>query len=199
MKLALGYSCKNQFPYNIKYSNHTKFCIHKREVTLHRTQSKNDDKDGINLDFGDPQKDENKVESLFMQELKKRGIQNMSDVESTSQQNQQQNQRAPYQDLPKQSSSQSGQLNKSRALVSEGLEGLIPRATVLLKLGGQFIVGFLPLIVVVGLAFAFLVIGFGDQFIHIGGRNGVNASSYVYYDPDELLSESTYDPMVPLR
>jgi hypothetical protein len=45
------------------------------------------------------------------------------------------------------------QLDRSRALNSEGLEGLIPRATLLLQTGGTFFLGFLPLILVASALF----------------------------------------------
>jgi hypothetical protein len=50
-------------------------------------------------------------------------------------------------------SSATPQLDKSRALSSEGLEGLIPRASLLVRLGGTFFLGFLPLIAIVGILF----------------------------------------------
>jgi hypothetical protein len=46
--------------------------------------------------------------------------------------------------------SQTPQLDRSRQLNSEGLEGLIPRASVLLQVGVTFFLGFLPLIAIVG-------------------------------------------------
>lgn len=48
------------------------------------------------------------------------------------------------------------QLQKSRELNSEGLEGLIPRATELVKLGVSFTFAFLPFFV--GITLAFLAI-----------------------------------------
>lgn len=45
------------------------------------------------------------------------------------------------------------QLARSRALNSEGLEGLIPRATELIKLGGAFFLAFGPFIIAVALSF----------------------------------------------
>lgn len=46
--------------------------------------------------------------------------------------------------------SQTPQLDRSRDLNSEGLEGLIPRAKLLLQVGGTFFLGFLPFIAIVG-------------------------------------------------
>lgn len=46
--------------------------------------------------------------------------------------------------------SQIPQFDRARALSSEGIEGLIPRARLLLQVGVTFFLGFLPLIAVVG-------------------------------------------------
>lgn len=40
-----------------------------------------------------------------------------------------------------------GQLDRSRALAGEGLEGLIPRGSQLLQLGGSFFLAFVPFII----------------------------------------------------
>jgi len=88
------------------------------------------------------------------------------------------------------------QLEKSRKLNSEGLEGLIPRATELLKLGGGQFLAFLPFM---GAAVALFVGCFyllGPSFVH-GGTDASRPPPYV--DPQLLLDEPTYDPMVPLR
>ncbi|KAL4435868.1 hypothetical protein ABPG77_000630 [Micractinium sp. CCAP 211/92] len=87
------------------------------------------------------------------------------------------------------------QLAKSRALNSEGLEGFLPRAWELLKLGGSFFLAFAPFILAVSLAFAAIYFVFGDAFVHGGSPT---ASPPPYYDPDLLLAEPTADPMVPL-
>ena len=49
--------------------------------------------------------------------------------------------------------SQTPQLDRSRLLNSEGLEGLIPRASLLLRTGGTFFLGFLPFILLASLLF----------------------------------------------
>lgn len=87
------------------------------------------------------------------------------------------------------------QLAKSRALNSEGLEGFLPRAWELLKLGGSFFLAFAPFILAVSLAFSAIYFVFGDAFVH-GGSPA--AGPPPYYDPDLLLAEPTADPMVPL-
>ena len=79
-------------------------------------------------------------------------------------------------------SSSGGQLDKSRALQSEGLEGLPDRARELLTLGSTFFLAFLPLGTVVAVIFATLAFGLGDSFVRQGG-----SAPPPYVDPDELL------------
>jgi hypothetical protein len=75
-------------------------------------------------------------------------------------------------------------------------QGLVPRASELLKLGGSFFLGFGPLILgITGLALA-LYLTFGEHFLH-GGATSMRPPPYV--DPYELLGAPTVDPMVPLR
>lgn len=74
------------------------------------------------------------------------------------------------------------------------LQGLIPRATELLKLGVTFFLAFLPFIAVVSLAFGAIYFVMGESFVHGGAPTGPPP----YYDPDVLLAEPTADPMVPL-
>jgi len=88
------------------------------------------------------------------------------------------------------------QLEKSRKLNSEGLEGLIPRASELLKLGGSQFLAFLPFMGVGVVIFVGCYLVLGSSFIH-GGNSASFAPPYV--DPYMLLEEPTYDPMVPLQ
>ncbi|PSC76466.1 conserved oligomeric Golgi complex subunit 5 [Micractinium conductrix] len=87
------------------------------------------------------------------------------------------------------------QLERSRALNSEGLEGLPARAAELLKLGLTFFLAFAPFILVVALAFGGIYFVFGDAFVH-GGSPSSGPPPYI--DPDMLLAEPTADPMIPL-
>ena len=48
------------------------------------------------------------------------------------------------------------QLDRSRALNSEGLEGLIPRATLLIQTGGSFFLAFLPFMLIASILFTIL-------------------------------------------
>jgi len=90
----------------------------------------------------------------------------------------------------------SEQLQRSRRLNSEGLEGLIPRAEELVKTGfyGGF-VAFLPWMVAVIVAVVGTSMYFGDKFVHRGSAD----ISYNRVDPYDLLNEPTYDPIVPLK
>eukprot|EP00775_Hariotina_reticulata_P001327 gene1327-1671_t len=82
------------------------------------------------------------------------------------------------------------------AMVNEGLEGLIPRASELLKLGGSIFLAFAPFILAISLMFGGIYYVFGDQFVHGGGaRSGPPA----YVDPERLLSEPTVDPYIPFQ
>nr|ABK26315.1 unknown [Picea sitchensis] len=87
---------------------------------------------------------------------------------------------------------------RSMALNSEGLEGLIPRARVLLTLGGTFFFVFWPLILATVTFFSAVYIYFGPSFIH-GGNKQVAQPTYI--DPyklleDDILTQSS-SPRVP--
>lgn len=118
------------------------------------------------------------------------------------------------------------QLQRSRALNSEGLEGFLPRASELLKLGLSFFLAFGPFIVAVALAFTaiyavsaqrcnsnareifdettrsrpcVLLLGNVSQvFGESFVHGGRTASGVPTYDPTELLNEPTVDPMIPM-
>ena len=75
------------------------------------------------------------------------------------------------------------------------VQGFIPRASELLKLGLTFFLAFVPFILVISLAFSGIYAVFGDSFVH-GGTPASGPPPYI--DPDMLLAEPTADPMVPL-
>ena len=111
------------------------------------------------------------VESLFARELRRRSI-----------------------DPPGEDDERvGGQLDRSRDLNSEGLEGLPDRARQLLTLGATFFLAFLPLGAATALLFGALQLGFGDTFVHQGGK----APEYI--DPNALLAPEAAPgaPMVP--
>ncbi|EFJ53012.1 hypothetical protein VOLCADRAFT_85849 [Volvox carteri f. nagariensis] len=95
---------------------------------------------------------------------------------------------------PKAADAEGDQRQKSMDLVNEGLEGLIPRAKVLLQLGGSVFLGFLPFMIVFSLLFTGVYSVFGTNFVH-GGREMMSPPTYI--DPERLLSEPTVDPYVP--
>uniref|UniRef100_A0A0E0F6I3 Uncharacterized protein n=1 Tax=Oryza meridionalis TaxID=40149 RepID=A0A0E0F6I3_9ORYZ len=80
-----------------------------------------------------------------------------------------------------------GQRARSMALNSEGLEGLVPRAKLLLSLGSTFFLGFAPLILVTVSLFAVLYVYFGPSFVHDASKTPVSPPPYI--DPYELLED----------
>lgn len=94
------------------------------------------------------------VESLFAKELAKRGISSTSvDDDGAAVEASGRSLPPPQLAQQKAAPSDTPQLEKSRALNSEGLEGLIPRASVLIRLGGGFFLGFVPFILLVSMLF----------------------------------------------
>ncbi|KAL2477398.1 Serine/threonine-protein kinase TOR [Forsythia ovata] len=81
----------------------------------------------------------------------------------------------------------SNQRETSMALNSEGLEGLIPRAKLLLTLGGTFFMGFWPLILVIVAFFSSLYLYFGPNFVHDASKTPISPPPYI--DPYTLLEE----------
>lgn len=88
---------------------------------------------------------------------------------------------------------------RSMALNSEGLEGLIPRARVLLTLGGTFFFVFWPLILATVAFFSAVYIYFGPSFIH-GGNKQVAQPTYIdpykLLEDDDILTQSS-SPRIP--
>ncbi|GAQ81653.1 hypothetical protein KFL_000860250 [Klebsormidium nitens] len=80
------------------------------------------------------------------------------------------------------------QLEKSRKLNSEGLEGLLPRAGELLKLGTTFFLAFWPLVLTAIVLFGGAYAVLGSNFVH-GGERSQNAGAPKYVDPYELLAQ----------
>jgi len=165
-----------------------------RHAQLLRAQKDQDD----DVSTGDS------TESLFMRELKRRGL---SAGQSISSSNDERQGSEPGSNRVREAStfrpstepsriSQTPQLDKSRQLNSEGLEGLIPRAKELIKLGGSLFLAFAPAIIVISLLFTVLYSVFGDTFVH-GGDPRMPPPQYL--DPYELLGEETVDPIIPLR
>ncbi|CAI9786264.1 unnamed protein product [Fraxinus pennsylvanica] len=136
-------------------------------------------------------------ESLFMKELKRRGMTPTSlleeenrSIESDDQMKFKEEDRSFSLRNAVRTDSEINLLNQreqSMALNSEGLEGLIPRAKLLLTLGGTFFLAFWPLILVTVASFAALYLYFGPSFVHNGSDTPVSSPQYI--DPSVLLEE----------
>ncbi|KAJ8768903.1 hypothetical protein K2173_023898 [Erythroxylum novogranatense] len=140
-------------------------------------------------------------ESLFMKELKRRGLNPTSLLEETTRSN------YGLEDEMKLGEEDGGfskrnavstnqkeidqnllnQRERSMALNSEGLEGLIPRAKLLLSIGGTFFLGFWPLILVTVAFSSGLYFYFGSAFVHDASNRNVSPPPYM--DPYALLED----------
>ncbi|XP_076913842.1 uncharacterized protein LOC143572619 [Bidens hawaiensis] len=87
------------------------------------------------------------------------------------------------------------QRERSIALNSEGLEGLIPRGKLLLTLGGTFFLAFWPLILVTVASFSAIYLYFGPKFVHDASTRQVYIPPYV--DPYELLEDQRISETAP--
>ncbi|XP_074275848.1 uncharacterized protein LOC141599661 [Silene latifolia] len=127
-------------------------------------------------------------ESLFMKELRKRGISSTSLLEEIDRDTIEEEMIQERGDRPfsKRDSITTGfdksltnQREQSMALNSEGLEGLIPRAKLLLRLGGTFFLAFWPLILLTIASTAALYLYFGRTFIHDGTDPPISPPQYI--------------------
>ncbi|KAL0907226.1 hypothetical protein M5K25_025781 [Dendrobium thyrsiflorum] len=150
-------------------------------------------------------------ESLFMKELKRRGVTPSSLLEDTERAFYRQGQEdvaAEEENGGRRGRSKrngvasaeykkraSGQRELSMSLNSEGIEGLIPRAKLLLTIGGTFFWGFWPLILITVSAFAALYFYFGPTFVHDASK--ISASPPPYIEPYELLKDERISEVAP--
>uniref|UniRef100_A0A6N2LYQ6 Uncharacterized protein n=1 Tax=Salix viminalis TaxID=40686 RepID=A0A6N2LYQ6_SALVM len=145
-------------------------------------------------------------ESLFMKELKRRGMTPTSLLEETNRGNYgvEDEMRIGEEDwgFSKRNSvsteidkSMFNQREKSVALNSEGLEGLIPRAKLLLAIGGAFFMGVWPLILITVASFSAVYSFFGTSFVHDG--NDAPTSPPQHVDPYELLEDERISQIAP--
>ncbi|KAF8093648.1 hypothetical protein N665_0381s0008 [Sinapis alba] len=156
------------------------------------------------LNNGDNQsKGEEPPESLFMKELKRRGMTptsllqdyevDVDEIKNSGKETRNSSKTtATTTTTPAFDQSLLNQRERSLALNSEGLEGLIPRARILLTIGGTFFLGFWPLIVLTLGAFSALYLYFGADFIHDGSRTPVSPPPYI--DPYALLEDERINP-----
>ncbi|KAI0493319.1 hypothetical protein KFK09_027596 [Dendrobium nobile] len=150
-------------------------------------------------------------ESLFMKELKRRGVTPSSLLEDTERAFYRQGQedvaaeeenggRRGWSKRNGVASAEykkraSGQRELSMSLNSEGIEGLFPRAKLLLTIGGTFFLGFWPLILITVSAFAALYFYFGPTFVHDASK--ISASPPPYIEPYELLKDERISEIAP--
>ncbi|KAF3323777.1 hypothetical protein FCM35_KLT12508 [Carex littledalei] len=133
-------------------------------------------------------------ESLFLKELKRRGMTPGSLLEKDIAESEKEtdSKAGPISGLEFEKGI-SDQRKRSMALNSEGLEGLIPRAKLLLSIGSTFFLGFWPLMTVAIGLFAILYFYFGPSFLHDASKTPISPPPYI--DPytlleDERLSEA---------
>ncbi|KAL3159807.1 hypothetical protein ABBQ38_010213 [Trebouxia sp. C0009 RCD-2024] len=138
------------------------------------------------------------AESLFQKELNRRGI-NGSSLDTDDRQGQPSSSKdpSPAPQFASKGNEGGGQLERSRKLNSEGLEGLIPRVTSLAQLGGSFFLAFLPAVFFISLVFSAIYFVYGQDFVH--GGDHIRSAPPPYLDPFDLLDAPTVDPIVPLR
>lgn len=137
-------------------------------------------------------------ESLFAKELNRRGIDKSKLGNAEDRQGQPSSSKGPS-PAPQfaQNREEGGQLQRSRKLNSEGLEGLIPRVSSLAQLGGSIFLAFLPAVAVISLLFSAIYFVYGQDFVHGGDHR--RSAPPPYLDPFDLLDAPTVDPTIPFR
>lgn len=151
-------------------------------------------------------KGEEPPESLFMKELKRRGMNPTSLVEDSKRTIYEVEEGVKFKEedggfsmrnavSTDYDKSLSGQRERSMMLNSEGLEGLIPRAKVLLTIGGTFFFGFGPLILITIALFCALYLYFGPTFVHDGNDTPISLPQYI--DPYQLLEDERISQIAP--
>ncbi|KAK2458451.1 hypothetical protein P8452_05072 [Trifolium repens] len=192
-------------PRNSTWNNHSQHCFfHKRIVKLQNFNSfkvccKSQDTQNKNNGEEPP-------ESLFMKELKRRGMNPTSLLEDYKQTNYGVDEEAFVNEEDRGSPNRKtvstnvergleNQRERSMALNSEGLEGLVPRAKLLLTLGGTFFLAFGPLILITVAFFSALYFYFGPSFVHDGSKMSLSPPQYV--DPYALLEDERISQIAP--
>ncbi|GKV26522.1 hypothetical protein SLEP1_g35809 [Rubroshorea leprosula] len=152
-------------------------------------------------------KGEERPESLFMKELKKRGITPTSSLEDAKRGNYVVDKEMKVGDEEGGGFSKgnavstdyernlTNQREESMQLNSEGLEGLIPRAKLLLSLGGTFFLAFGPLILVTVAFFSAIYLYFGSSFVHDASNKTISPPQYI--DPYALLEDERISQTAP--
>ncbi|XP_071729931.1 uncharacterized protein [Rutidosis leptorrhynchoides] len=182
------------------YSNERLICYDNRRVPKFRSNLSINKRftvscKSLNTDDNES-KGEEPAESLFMKELKRRGMTPTSLLEESWSTLKDENITYKEEDggftnrnsvSTDYEKSLSNQRETSMALNSEGLEGLIPRGKVLLTLGGTFFLAFWPLILVTVASFSAVYLYFGPKFVHDATTRQVYIPQYV--DPYALLED----------
>ncbi|KAM7482398.1 hypothetical protein LguiB_006981 [Lonicera macranthoides] len=148
-------------------------------------------------------------ESLFMKELKKRGMTPTSLLEESNTSIYSNDEGIWYREedggftnrnfvSTNVEKSLSNQRERSMALNSEGLEGLVPRAKLLLTIGGSFFLGFWQLIFITIALFCALYLYFGATFVHDGTDPDTPVAPPPYVDPYALLEDERISQTAPL-
>ncbi|XVE66693.1 hypothetical protein DITRI_Ditri08aG0099100 [Diplodiscus trichospermus] len=145
-------------------------------------------------------------ESLFMKELKRRGMTPTSLLEDAKKTNYGLDEEMKVGEEAGRFSkrnavstefekSLTNQRERSMELNSEGLEGLVPRAKLLLTIGGTFFLGFWPLILSTIAFFSALYLYFGPSFIHDASETSISPPQYI--DPYTLLEDERISGTAP--
>ncbi|KEH43992.1 hypothetical protein MtrunA17_Chr1g0206811 [Medicago truncatula] len=197
---------QSNFPRNSSLNHPTQQCFfHKRILKFQNSKSSrvccSSSQDAKNQNNG-----EEPPESLFLKELKRRGMTPTSLLEDYKQTNYGVDEEAFVNEedrgfLNRKTVSTNiergleNQRERSMALNSEGLEGLVPRAKLLLTLGGTFFLAFGPLILITVAFFSALYFYFGPSFIHDGSKMSISPPQYV--DPYALLEDERISQIAP--
>ncbi|GMP38631.1 hypothetical protein CsSME_00009801 [Camellia sinensis var. sinensis] len=200
---SLSHSNSSEFNFHLRCRKFLKFQSHRSsQISIYRRGLKLSSK----LQEGDNQTNgEEPPESLFMKELRRRGMTPTSLLEESN--------RSIYGDEEIKLKEEEGgyskrnavstdyekalsnQRERSIALNSEGLEGLIPRAKILLSIGGTFFLGFGPLILITVALFSALYLYFGPTFVHDASKTSVTLPQYI--DPYSLLEDERISQTAP--
>ncbi|XWS63028.1 hypothetical protein CRYUN_Cryun06bG0061500 [Craigia yunnanensis] len=149
---------------------------------------------------------EEPTESMFMKELKRRGMTPTSSFEDAKKANYGLDEEMKVGEeagsFSKKNAvstefekSLSNQRERSMELNSEGLEGLVPRAKLLLTTGGTFFLSFWPLILSTIAFFSALYLYFGTSFIHDASKTPISPPQYI--DPYVLLEDERISQTAP--
>ncbi|XP_020221984.1 uncharacterized protein LOC109804542 [Cajanus cajan] len=200
---------QSNFPRKYAWNNHLPCYFNKRIAKLESFTASNSSTFRVccsSQENNNQKNGEEPPESLFMKELKRRGMTPTSLLDDYKQSNYGLDEELYLNEedrgLPKRNAvstnverSLDNQRERSMALNSEGLEGLIPRAKLLLTIGGTFFLGFGPLILIIVASFSALYLYFGPAFVHDASKMAISPPQYV--DPYALLEDERISQIAP--